>query len=380
MPNPAPHNKPSLTRRVRHLADNARDRLLDANSLVQAELTPFEVIHQQDIVRLRYYPPLQEDSIEISGEQVSVRHESLAVPLVLVAPLAVNMLIYDLFPDRSLVRYLRARGFELYLIDWGRPERRHDELHLSDYFAGMMPGLLEKVREHSGQRRLSLHGWSFGGLFSLCYTALGDPDIVNLALIGAPLDYHRNGALGRQYRVISRQAQLLEKTTGMRVHRTNKRIWRSPGWMNSLMFKLTNPVGSVQGYVDLLKNLHDRDYVKAHATQGAFLDDMVAYPGGVVQDIIQYLWVDNILADNRLPLHNSEAGFDAVKANLLLVTGRNDPIVTEQCSLPILSLVSSPDATHLRVPGGHMAILGGSGAPKAIWPDVADWLAERSGL
>ena len=76
MSNPAPHTrqtKPSLTRRVRHLADNARDRLLDATSLVQAELTPFEVIHQQDIVRLRYYPPLREDSIEVSGEQVNVR-------------------------------------------------------------------------------------------------------------------------------------------------------------------------------------------------------------------------------------------------------------------------------------------------------------------
>jgi polyhydroxyalkanoate synthase subunit PhaC len=368
----------SVVRRVRRLADNARDRLLDPASLVQAELTPFEVIHQQDIVRVRYYPPLAEQDIQVSGERVAVEQESLPVPLVLVAPLAVNMMIYDLFPDRSLVRYLRARGFELYLIDWGRPGRRHDDLHLSDYFAGMMPGLLEKIREHAGQRKLSLHGWSFGGLFSLCYTALGDPDIVNLALIGAPLDYHRNGALGRQYQMLSRQAQRLEKTTGMRVHRTSKRIWRSPGWMNSLMFKLTNPVGSVQGYVDLLKNLHDRDYVKAHATQGAFLDDMVAYPGGVVQDIIQYLWVDNILADNRLPMRDSARGFDAVKANVLLVTGRNDPIVTEQCSLPILSLVNSEDITHLRVPGGHMAILGGSGAPKAIWPDVADWLVERS--
>jgi polyhydroxyalkanoate synthase subunit PhaC len=381
MSSPAPHtsrNKPSLTRRVRHLADNARDRFLDATSLVQAELTPFEVIHQQDIVRLRYYPPLQEDSIEISGEQVSVRHDPLAVPLVLVAPLAVNMLIYDLFPDRSLVRYLRARGFELYLIDWGRPGRRHDNLHLSDYYAGLMPGLLEKVREHSGKQKLSLHGWSFGGLFSLCYSALGDPDIENLTLIGAPLDYHRNGALGRQYQFLSRQARSLEKRTGIRVHRTSKRWWRSPGWMNSLMFKLTNPVGSVQGYLDLVKNLHDRDYVKAHATQGAFLDDMVAYPGGVVQDIIQFLWVDNVLADNRLPEPQSTRGFDAVQANLLLVTGRNDPIVTEQCSLPILNLASSEDKTHLRVPGGHMAILGGSGAPKAIWPQVADWLEARS--
>src|SRR5690606_19541174 len=129
----------------------------------------------------------------------------------------------------------------------------------------------------------------------------------------------------------------------LRVHRTRKQYWRSPGWMNSLVFKLTNPVGSVRGYLDLLKNLDDREYVKAHATQGAFLDDMVAYPGGVVQDIIQYLWVDNMLADNRLPMRDSKLGFESVMANLLLVTGKGDPIVTEQCSLPILDKVRSQD-------------------------------------
>ena len=63
-------------------------------------------------------------------------------PLVLVAPLAVNMLIYDLFPQRSLVRYLRARGFELYMVDWGRPGRHHNHLSLSSYFADYLPKLL----------------------------------------------------------------------------------------------------------------------------------------------------------------------------------------------------------------------------------------------
>lgn len=368
-----------VPRRVRRLAGNARDRFLNAASLVQAEQMPYDVIYQQDIVRLRYYPPLSEDVIDVDGEKLQVNKRTFAVPLVLVAPLAVNMLIYDLFPDRSLVRYLRARGFELYLIDWGRPGRRHDTLHLSDYFAGMMPELLDEVRKHSGKQKLSLHGWSFGGLFSLCYTALGDADIANLALIGAPLDYHRNGALGVQYRRLSRQMRRLEKGAGLRVHHTRKHYWRSPGWMNSLVFKLTNPVGSVRGYLDLLKNLDDREYVKAHATQGAFLDDMVAYPGGVVQDIIQYLWVDNMLADNRLPMRDSKLGFEGVTANVLLITGKGDPIVTEQCSLPILDRVSSQDKTHLQVPGGHVAILGGSAAPRAIWPQVADWLAQRSG-
>ena len=367
-----------LRRLVSVSSGNAKQRLFRAESLVQAEKTPFEVIYQKDIVRLRYYPPLKESEIEVDGQTIKVERKTHKIPLVMVAPLAVNMYIYDLFPERSLVKYLRAKGFELYLIDWGRPGWDHNHYTISSYFAEWMPKLLSQVKEHSGSQKLSLHGWSFGGLFSACYASLGDKDIVNLALVGAPGDYHANGSLGEQYKRIAKRLQWLENKTGWRVHNTRRRWWRSPGWMNSLSFKLTNPVGSIQGYLDLLKNLHDEEYVISHATNGAFLDNMVAYPGAVIQDVIQYLWADNTVAQGVLPMKNPEGHLSDVEANILLVAGKQDPIVTRECSEALLKYVSSTDTTVLEVNGGHMGILSGSKAPKTIWPNVAEWLAERS--
>lgn len=376
---PLIRNGRRLARAATQRAGNLRDRVLRSETLVRAGLTPYEVIHQQDIVQLRYYPPLAEDRIEVMGDSLPVQREVHPVPLVLVAPLAVNMLIYDLFPDRSLVRYLRARGFELYLIDWGRPDARHDQFTLKTYIAELMPQMLEQVRAHSGSRRLSLHGWSFGGLFSYAYTALSrDHDIVNLALVGAPCDYHGNGALGVQYQRLSRQLRWLRTRTGFHPHATAPRWWRSPGWANSLAFKLTSPVASLQGYFELLRNLHDREFVAEHATNGAFLDDMVAYPGGVMQDIVQYLWTDNVLAHGRLPIRGCEAELRSIDANLLLVAGRGDIIVTPSCAQALLAHAISPDKSFIEVPGGHMGILGGSRAPRENWPQVADWLAQRS--
>lgn len=372
-------NSRRLARTASNSAVNMRDRLLRSEQLVQAERTPYELIHSDGIVQLRYYPPLREDEIEVMGERVTVQREPHAVPLVLVAPLAVNMLIYDLFPQRSLVRYLRARGFELYLIDWGRPDSRHDHFRLGTYIGELMPKMLQQVRAHSGSQRLSLHGWSFGGLFAYAHAALSrDHDIVNLALIGAPCDYHANGTLGQQYQRLGKQLRWLRERTGFRPHATPPRWWRSPGWANSLAFKLTNPVASLQGYFELLKNLHDREFVADHATNGAFLDDMVAYPGGVIQDTVQYLWAENRLAKGRLPIRRCEAELNHLDANLLLVAGREDIIVTTACTQPILEHARSPDKTLIEVPGGHMGILGGSKAPRHIWPQVADWLAERS--
>ena len=55
--------------------------------------TPFDVIYKHEIISLRHYR---------NETEASAKHR---VPLVIVPPLAVNMLIYDLFPTRSLIRY-----------------------------------------------------------------------------------------------------------------------------------------------------------------------------------------------------------------------------------------------------------------------------------
>ncbi|MBQ0752865.1 MAG: alpha/beta fold hydrolase [Gammaproteobacteria bacterium] len=363
----------------RTLAQNARDWLTLDENIVQAGRTPYDVIYEEDIVQLRYYPPLSQDIVIIDGRDVVVEKTPLPIPLVIVAPLAVNMFIYDLFPERSLVRYLRARGFEVYLVDWGTPTAHHNHQNLATYFADLLPDLLTRVRAHSGSEKLSLHGWSFGGLFSYCAAALGDSNIINLALVGAPNDYHANGQLGVYYQKLSRRLRSIEKRFGWRVHNSRKRFFRAPGWGNALSFKLTNPIGSLQGYTALLKNLHDSDYVSAHATNAAFLDRMVAYPGAVVQDFIQHLWVDNVLAHGKLPMRDCQSDLSSINANILAIVGRQDIIVNRDCAEALLDQVSSSDKTLIEVDGGHMGIVSGSRAPAQSWTHIADWLALRSG-
>ena len=357
---------------------HARQRLFDPETLVRAGQTPYEVIHQDGPVSLRYYPPLAENEIEMAdGSVVPVAKTFQRTPLVIVPPLAVNMLVYDLFPERSLVRYLRARGFELYLVDWGTPTRAQDKLDLASYFAGLLPKALEQVRAHSGKRKLSLHGWSFGGLFSLCQAAIGGDDIANLVLVGAPVDYHDNGVLGERYKTLARHARWVKRFTGLTAHRLPAALLRSPGRLNSLVFKLTSPMAAVKSYANLVANLHDEDYVSSHATNAAFLDGMVAYPGGVVQDFIDYLWIDNVLGHGQLPMPHPPADLSAVSAPILNITGRHDVIVTTACSQAMLRYVSSRDVTCRTLKGGHVGIVSSETAMTETWREMADWLIAR---
>ena len=368
-----------LARQSAVYAGNAFDRVFRAASLVQAGQTPFETLHSDGLVSLRYYPPLQEDAIELDGMTIPVERTIHKTPVVIIPPLAVNMLIYDLFPERSLVRFLRAKGFEVYLIDWGMPRREHTHYNMHTYVADLLPASLNRVREHSGEQELSLHGWSMGGMFTLFYSALSkDQHIRNAVVLGLPIDSHASGAIGWLYQRIAAVAGAVRRYTGFHLHDMKPHWFHTPGWANTIGFKLTNPVGSVMGYWELIVRLGDRKFVTNHATTSAFLDRMVAYPGGVIQDTVVRVWIDNQLAKGKIQIGEDFARLENVNANLLAIAGQDDTLATPGAAKRVMDHVSSADKTFRVAPGGHMGILAGSKAPKASWLELAEWLALRS--
>ncbi len=368
-----------LSRQATLYAGNAFDRVFRAASLVQAGQTPFETLFTDGLVSLRYYPPLAEDFIELDGETIPVERKAHKTPIVIVPPLAVNMLIYDLFPQRSLVRFLRAKGFEVYLIDWGIPTREHSHYNLHTYVAELLPAYLNRVREHSGEQELSLHGWSMGGMFTLFYSALSnDQHVRNAIVLGSPIDSHASGILGLLNQRLADVAGFIRKRSGFRLHNVKPQWFHTPGWANTIGFKLTNPIASVMSYWELIIRLGDREFVTNHATTSAFLDRMVAYPGGVIQDTVVRVWIDNQLSKGEIQIGEDIARLDNVSANLLAIAGREDTLVTEGAAKRVMDHVSSTDKTFRVVPGGHMGILAGSKAPRESWLAMAEWLAERS--
>lgn len=374
-----PKALPELNRRYYFIFKNANDRFFHKHTISLAGKTPFDVIYQNDLVTLRHY---RLDLLEQENAQPELNQSFIKkhrIPLVIVPPLAVNMLIYDLFPQRSMIRFFLAQGFEVYLIDWGKPSRKQTKYHFGTYVQKLMPEFLQQVRLHSGQQELSLHGWSLGGIFTLTYTALfQDHNIRNIIIQGSPVDTHKSGHMGKVFQFISRRAQWVRQNTRFRLRQVPSHFFHVAGWQNTVGFKLTDPVGSLNGYWDLMKNLLDREQVTNHATASTFLDDMQAYPGGVMRDLLLRLWIDNELAHGKMQFKDKAAKLKDIQSNLLAMGGKNDNFVTSSAVEPVLELVGSQDKQFVEIPGGHMGIVSGSKAPDQIWPIMADWLAQRS--
>ena len=370
----------AFNQRAVKTANNAYDRLFRSETLIKSALTSFEEIYHDGLMSVRAYSPLEEEAIELeSGDVQAVSDHQHAVPLVIVPPLAARPLIFDLLPERSLVRYFLARGYRVYLIDWGEPERQHTHLGIKDYAQDMLGEALSQVRQHSGAKEVSLMGWCMGGLFCLMYAGLAhDQHLRNLVTIASPIDSQQGGVGGRVIRGLVGPAQAIRKYTRFRLNRVNPERLQVPGWFNALAFKLTNPVGSVTTYWDLLVNLWDREFVESHTTTSNFLNNMLDYPGGIIQDFVIKYGINNDLSKGQIKIGGQVSRFDRIRSAILVFAGSSDALVTPEAAQHSLELVSSQDKQFVIAPGGHAGVVMGNKAQRDVWAVAAEWLSTRS--
>jgi polyhydroxyalkanoate synthase subunit PhaC len=366
--------------RAANVAGNGFDWLFRRRQLVKSGRTWFELVHDGDLMSVRYYGLPDEDEIELAdGVRLPIERNRKLVPLVIVPPLGVTADVFDLLPQRSLVRYMAARGFQVYLIDWGRPRREHAHLDFADYADNLFGTALDKIRRHAGQEDVSLMGWCMGGLLCLMHQGLEqDPHIRNIVTVASPIDMRGAGLLGELGKAINAPAQLLRRYTSLRLDMLDPSRFSSPPFLTTLSFKLTSPVASVTTYWDLVTNLWDREFVETYSTTSDYLNRMLMYPGGVIRDMTLKVAVDNKLAAGRIEVGDRLARIDQISCPLLAFAGATDTLVSPDVAGKLVDVVASSDKEFRIAPGGHMGVILGSSAQAAVWAESADWLVERS--
>ena len=360
---------------------NGFDWLFRHDKLVKSGQTPFELVFTSDLMTVRYYALGTEEDIQLNdGSLLPIQRPQHAVPLVLVPPLGVTTETFDLMPKRSLVRYMAARGFKTYLICWGTPQRRHAKLGMKDYADRMMGEALDAVRAHCQQQQVSLMGWCMGGLLALLHAGLQPPGrIRNIVTVASPIDMRGGGLVAGVAQAINTPARLIRKYSDFSIYALNPQALHAPGWVTSLAFKLTDPVGSVTTYWDLLTKLWDRGFVESHSTTSDYLNNMLSYPVGMVQDVVAKMAVGNQLAKGEFKLGQKKVRFKNIQAPMLVFAGETDVLVQASAARGILDLVDSSDTSFETAPGGHMGVILGAQAQSVVWARSANWLAQRSG-
>ncbi|WP_166869913.1 PHA synthase subunit PhaC [Massilia mucilaginosa] len=135
--------------------------------------TPSRVVFGAPGLRLRCY-----------GAGTGRRPPLLIVP----APIK-RWYIWDLAPERSVVRQALARGFGVYLIEWTDPPGGAAMPGLADYAGPMIDACVRVIQHLSACVQVSLFGHSLGGILAALHGAWRPEHVAALALFDAPINF-----------------------------------------------------------------------------------------------------------------------------------------------------------------------------------------------
>lgn len=357
---------------------HAVERRRHPQRFIRVDKTPWDEIYRDGIMAVRHYTLPPTDTVQVEEQALPIARETHRVPILLVPALGIHAWTFDIMPTRSMVRYLMARGFDVYLLDWGQPSHSDREITLDTYVNQWLPAAVEAVRSHAEAEEISLLGYCMGGLLCLMYMGAHDAPVRNLITIASPVNFHKSGPYGKVLGLLSIPAMKMHDWFRMRLEPLDTQLFHVPGELLSLGFKMTNPPGVVQSYIDLVRNIGDREYITDYMTMGQWFNDMVDYPGGTVREVIEKMLIANGLAGGRIRIGERESDLSRIRCSLLAFAGATDRIVSISAAKDVMRVTGCTDKRFEVVPGGHAGVFAGGKAPDHTWRITADWLAERS--
>jgi polyhydroxyalkanoate synthase len=354
-----PTTPADLQAALRRAEQNARTLARLSTTPAAVAQTPKQVVWTLNKAKLYRYVPTA---------PTAERHR---LPLLLVFAIMNRPYILDLRPGHSFVEYIVNRGYDVYLLDWGVPGPEDKGLSFDDYALEYLPRAIRKLQAVAGVREFSLLGWCLGALISTLYAALRPGDgLTNLILLTAPLDFADKTA-GGLIRWVNDQFFDADKLTAA--------FGNMPGELIDYGAKALKPVENYVGnYLTLWDNLDNPKVVESWHAMNTWVNDLIPMAGGAFRQLIKDFYRENRLMNGTLTIRGERVDLANLRANLLDVIAEADHITPPCQSERIVELVGSADKQLLRVPGGHIGMMAGSGAVKRTWPQIDAWLAARS--
>jgi polyhydroxyalkanoate synthase len=314
--------------------------------------TPKDTIYAQGTLKLHHFRP-QCDSV-------------YRVPVLIVTSLVNQPYILDLVPGQSMVEYLVRQGFDVYMIEWGRPRREHRHLTLEDHVQDRLPACVQQVLLHSGQSQLSVIGYCIGGLLAVLWASLGAPMLKNLVCMATPVNADGLESLKAWMGPDFDEEALLAEHGNVPAE-----------WVQNALRAL-RPFGKLAGAANLLNHAEHTEVVRSNLRMGKWETDNIPFPGGVFRQMVRDFLRGNPLVQQGWTVGGKRAQLSAIRVPFLHLLAQEDHITPYASSRDLVQRVGSTDKQELILKGGHVGLVAGRGAELRMWPALNDWLAPRS--
>ena len=285
------------------------------------------------------------------------------VPLLVCYALVNRPYMIDLQHDRSLVRGLLARGEDVYVLDWGYPDRSDRFLDLDDYVNRFIDGAVEHLRAASGLEAVNLLGICQGGTFSLCYAALHPEKVGNLVTMVTRVDFQTPDNMVSHW---ARQVDvdLFVDTMG-----------NVPADLMNLSYLMLKPFRlNVQKYVGLVDILDDTSALEDFMRMEKWIFDSPDLAGEAFRQFVRQFYQENGLVAGTVRIGARRVDLRQVAMPVLNIYAEHDHLVPPSASRPLRGLVGTDDYTEVGFRGGHIGIYVSGRAQREVPAAIHDWL------
>ncbi len=323
--------------------------------------TPGKVVHREEMFELVQYTP---DTPEV-----------YAVPQLTIPPQINKMYINDLSPEKSIIKWQVAHGFQTFVISWANPTHEQGIWGMDEYVAACERAL-DAVCEITGSDKVNVSGGCSGGqtmsVFCSKLAAKGDSRINAITMMVCVLEpktgdteasamvSHNGIALARQRAAKKGVIEGSSLARGFAWLRPNDLIWNYV--INNYLLGDDPPAFDILFWNADATNL-------SSTLMGDFLElfEANAYAAPGTYDV----------ADHTLDLTK-------VKSDMFILGGTTDHITPWQACYRSTQLFGAKNVEFVLSQAGHMqAILNPPGNPKAkYWrnakgktpADVSEWM------
>jgi polyhydroxyalkanoate synthase len=314
--------------------------------------TPYDVVYEEDRVKLKHYRPVTEIRLKI--------------PLLVVYAQVNRETMLDLQPGRSVVETFLNAGIDIYMIDWGYPTRKDRYLTLDDHINGYIDNIVDFILEKHNIPKLHLMGICQGGTFTVIYAALHPEKIKNLVTTVTPTNFDTDASLLNIWARALNPDELVEAYGNI------------PGDIMNLGFLLLNPARlMIDKYVGFLENVNNFDFVENFVRMERWIFDSPDLPAETFREFITNFYKKNLLIKNELEVGGKRVDLKKITMPLLNIYAKYDHLVPPAACELFTSKTGSQDKEDLCLDTGHIGIYVSSKTQKEFGPKIIRWLMER---
>ena len=284
-------------------------------------------------------------------------------PPVLVIPSLVNRYyVLDLMPETSLLRWLSARGFPVFVVDWDSPGTEERCLDFTGYTDARLVPMLDAVRAATKAAPIVI-GYCMGGNLALALAQRRPRDIAKLVLLATPWDFHAERAA--QARWLGAMAAWLTPTMGA--------SGTLPVDAIQSLFAAIDPMQVIRKFVDFARFDMASDRARRFVALEDWLNDGMPLAAPVAIEALAGWYGANTPMRGEWRIGGDPVDPASCRIPSLVAIPSGDRIVPPGSARALATLL--PDATIMNPAAGHIGMTVGSRAERELWRPMADWMA-----